>query len=595
MRTVLIMTIFCGCACAASSQDSIDAVTVLAQMREASGGAAWGRAAEILERGSMLENGFTGQYSLGEDLKTGGYAFTAVFPAAKAKIGTGVHGDETWSLNQQGELAVHAGAEKDPGAITDRYLFRRAYWKPGFEGASVRLDPPVTEGGVEFQRVRIQPPNGETVVLWIDPATHLLHREERGGGAFVCGDYRRVMGLALPFSIRHVTNTHEDYAIKLDSIAVKPRLDEADVAIAFYRDFEMPAGGVVTVPTERGTIFEGRINGRRQVKMLFDTGSINIIAASVAKEFGIVQEGDAKKLEASGGGSVDVRAATVKTLQIGDVTMRDQPFVVMDFPADSGSPVAVVGYEFLQRLVVKIDYERNRMTMYDPARFSYGGGGVAVPMIAQSRNLFVKGSMDGFKGIFALDTGNDVALELEPGFVRINDLVGWTHARFHGFAGSGYAGPLPDSYYARIQKLKIGDAEVEDVAANLSQGEVHDGQPDGNLGYSVLRQFNCTFDLNRGKLYLEKNANWGPVPFNRAGIVVDPQDAGMKVMTVLPDGPGETAGVQVGDLITKIDGKALEDSEDESAFARAPGTVLHLTIRRGDSTQEIAVTLKDVL
>jgi len=37
------------------------------------------------------------------------------------------------------------------------------------------------------------------------------------------------------------------------------------------------------------------------------------------------------------------------------------------------------------------------------------------------------------------------------------------------------------------------------------------------------------------------------------------------------------------------------DSEDESAFARAPGTVLHLTVKRGESTTEIAVMLKDIL
>jgi len=375
---------------------------------------------------------------------------------------------------------------------------------------------------------------------------------------------------------------------------VKEHADEADLAIAFYRDFEMPASGVATVATENGTIFDVRINGKGPFQMLFDTGSINIIGSGVAKELGIVPEGDAMKLS-TGNGSVDVRPATVKALQIGEVTMHDQPFVVMDLPGDDGGPVAVVGYEFLQRLVVKVDYEHNRMTMYDPARFRYEGAGVTVPMLAKSRNLFAKGSVDGFKGLFALDTGNDVALELEPGFVRINDLVGWTHARFHGYAGSSYTGPIADSYYARIQKVMIGDAEVDDLAANLSQGEVHEDEPDGNIGHSVLAQFNCTFDLSRGKLYLEKNANWGPVPFNRAGIVVDPQDEGMKVMTVLPGSTGESAGLLAGDLITKIDGKADVDSEDESAFARAPGTVLHLTVKRGESTTEIAVMLKDIL
>lgn len=595
MRFPLLAVSFCCASFAvAIAQTATTPEALLAQMRAASGGAAWDRVSEIREHGTMKENGFTGQLTLSQDMKTGHPAFNAIFPAVNARIGNGTLGDETWTLNQDGDLAIHARGEDDASAVTDAYLYRRAYWQPGFDGAAVALDPPATEDKVVFERVRITPARGETFVLWINGATHLLDRVQRGDSALHYADYRTVKGLKLPFSVRDVNNGHEGYTFEFASIEVKDRLDEADLAIPFYRDFEMPASGVATVPTEHGIIFEAKINGKGPFKMIFDTGSNNILSEGVAKQVGIVPEGDAKKL-ATDNGTVDVRQATAKSLQIGDVTLHDQPFVLMDLPLDPGAPVAVVGYEFLQRFVVKIDYEHNRMTMYDPARFSHGGPGVGVPMQVQSHLLFVHASVDGFKGNFALDTGNQVALELDLGFVRINDLVGWTHARFHGYAGRSYTGPLPDTYYARIHKLTIGEAEVDDIAANLSQGEAHDGEPDGNIGQSVLGQFNCTFDVLRGKLYLEKNANWGPVPFNRAGIVVDPQDDGMKVMTVLPGSPGEGAGLQIGDVITKIDGKTLDDTQDESAFARPVGTVLHLTVRRGQTTREIAVTLKDVL
>jgi len=575
------------------AQSGPDAAAILKQMRDASGGAAWDHVAEIVQHGQMQENGFTGQVTQVEDLETGFYAFKAEFPTANARIGQGVHGDDIWTLNQQGDISVHSGAHDDDGTVTDTYLCRRGYWRQGYDGAAVTMDSPVTEEGVSFDRVQITPAHGNAVVLWINATTHLLDREQWGDAAKRFSDYRVVNGLKLPFSIRHVTNGHEDYAITLERIDVKDRVVDADVATGFYRDFEMPASGVVTVPTV-GTTFDVRINGKGPFKMFFDTGSINIIGSSIAKEVGIAPQGDTEELS-TGNGSVEVRPATVKTLQIGDVTMHDQPFVVMHLPGDAAMPVAVVGYEFLQRFVVKIDYEHNRMTIYDPARFNYSGGGVAVPMLVKSRGLYVKGSVDGFKGQFVLDTGNQTGLEFEPGFVRINDLVGWTHSRFHGYAGRTYSGPSPDSYYARIHKLTIGDAEVDDIAANLSRGEAQDGEPDGNIGQSVFRQFNCTFDEIRGKLYLEKNANWGPVPFNRAGIVVDPQDEGMKVMTVLPGGAGEAAGLRTGDLITKIEGKALDDSQDESAFARPEGTVLRLTVKREQTTRQVAVTLKDVL
>jgi S1-C subfamily serine protease len=88
------------------------------------------------------------------------------------------------------------------------------------------------------------------------------------------------------------------------------------------------------------------------------------------------------------------------------------------------------------------------------------------------------------------------------------------------------------------------------------------------------------------------------VIFNRAGIVIDPTDQGQKIMTVLPGGSGEAAGLKVGDLITGIgekDPAPPGDDPDEPAFLQPVGTVVHLTVKRGDTTQLIDVKLGDVL
>jgi len=53
----------------------------------------------------------------------------------------------------------------------------------------------------------------------------------------------------------------------------------------------MPASGVVTVPTEHGTTFDARINGKGLFKMFFDTGSSNILSSTIAKEVGVAPQG----------------------------------------------------------------------------------------------------------------------------------------------------------------------------------------------------------------------------------------------------------------------------------------------------------------
>src|SRR6516164_2083548 len=91
---------------------------------------------------------------------------------------------------------------------------------------------------------------------------------------------------------------------------------------------------------------------------------------------------------------------------------------------------------------------------------------------------------------------------------------------------------------SRIGTMHLDEAEVHGIVANLSTAESPPGTKDGNVGRSIFRQFNVTFDCMRGALYLERNANWGkPVIFNRAGIVFDPTGDIQKVMTVLSRQP----------------------------------------------------------
>ena len=86
---------------------------------------------------------------------------------------------------------------------------------------------------------------------------------------------------------------------------------------------------------------------------------------------------------------------------------------------------------------------------------------------------------------------------------------------------------------------------------------------------------------------------WNHV-FNRAGIVIDPMEQGQEVMTILPGSPGEAAGLAAGDIITAIDSHPPSDDPVDPAFLRPVGTVVHLTVKRGDEVRKIDVTLRDL-
>jgi putative serine protease PepD len=68
---------------------------------------------------------------------------------------------------------------------------------------------------------------------------------------------------------------------------------------------------------------------------------------------------------------------------------------------------------------------------------------------------------------------------------------------------------------------------------------------------------------------------------------------GVRLTTVDGAGPAGAAGLKAGDVITKLDGRVLEEGTDLIALVRkyAPGSVVSVEYRRGSSRQTASVTL----
>jgi C-terminal processing protease CtpA/Prc len=77
------------------------------------------------------------------------------------------------------------------------------------------------------------------------------------------------------------------------------------------------------------------------------------------------------------------------------------------------------------------------------------------------------------------------------------------------------------------------------------------------------------------------------------GIAVDPDDDGIHVQAVTPDGPAERAGLKAGDVITAINGKRLS-SNDASLLTGLsdlpPGKPVRLTVLRDGKTLHVRAT-----
>jgi hypothetical protein len=576
------------------SKQQTTAASVLAQVRKATGGGAWKHVAELRAEGALLVGGKAGTFATKVDLRTGANTDRVDLPGVGRVENHANMPAQGWEQDNGSDVMLTPNGKAD---IDDLYVHRNGWWEPNFGGAAVTLLPAATEEGVTYDLVQCRTPGGNGFTLWIDRSAHQIDRIASGDSTTIFSDFRRVdSGLTLPF--RKQKGAGENAVVfTTTKLAVLRQLNPVDFQPPFRADYAMPASGQVTVPAEGGLVFKMKINGQGPFSTLFDTGGVNAVSATFARRLRLKVE-EAPVSFGAIGGAIKVHTAHVDALAIGDLAVRDQIFYVLDIPSGSGVPEIVVGWELMRRFAVRVDFEREQLTFFDGPHFSYAGASTAVPLILHKKGngAEIRAEVDGVPGVFTLDTGNQIGLFLNCGFVQEHDLVSTLGAHYRGYNGRGYGGPSPEAWFTRLHTLRIGDLDVANPLVRLQIQPDVLGDNAGNIGQSILNRFTLIVDCMRGVMYLEKNANWAkPEVFNRAGLILDHVDGTDTVMTVLAGSPGEASGLEQGDIITSINGQPPPDDPNYPVFKQPIGAILHLTVRRNGNVRVYDVTLNDVL
>ena len=98
---------------------------------------------------------------------------------------------------------------------------------------------------------------------------------------------------------------------------------------------------------------------------------------------------------------------------------------------------------------------------------------------------------------------------------------------------------------------------------------------------------------------LVKSETWGGSEDRGAanqpylGVQADPDSRGCRLAEIVPGSPADKAGLKVRDVITRFDGRAIDDFEDlvTAVSKKKPGDEVALQVRRGDETIGLKVTV----
>lgn len=510
------------------------------------------------------------------------------------------NGHEGWIRDQNGLVRSLAAQELEAEA-TQAYL---ESFSPLTGG---RLSGQVTYHGQEdaFYVLELLPRGGRGVKVFLDADTFLpAKREETVNGRIettTLTDWREVEGIKFPFGARQSTGDAKyDFVFQTEEV----RFNESFPADFFVRPqpavaplFAAPRVSLPFDLSSNQIHVTGQIGDSRPLNVIIDTGaSASPLNSQVVRELGLEETG---QLEVRGGGdgSQDMGFVEGVTLKLGDFELPEATFLAVDLsPLESlmGHIDVVLGYEFLGRAVLEVDYLTRTVTFHAPESFAYQGSGTRVPFTLQNNHPHIRAEIalgDGktAEGTFMVDTGARPAVHLNRGFVEKHEIKAVVPKVLELPARIGGVGGASQSSRARVPAVILGGHVLKQVVASLSESDAGLLETDafaGLLGGDLLRRFRVFFDYGRQELILEPNAKFGaPFVYDASGLHLISEDfQTVTVEDVLPGSPAERAGIRVGDVLEVIDETPTSELTLSDARERLvqAGETRQLRVRRAD-------------
>jgi hypothetical protein len=421
-------------------------------------------------------------------------------------------GTRGWLVDRNREVRELAGWEIDE-------QLAHAYW-----GAHAALVVDRRPGAVSLagEALVLTPTGGnrpDTVTL--DRATHLPATRVRRDGermrTTALSDWNAVGGVRMPFTMREQTdNPHDEVTIHWRSLVaaspppdafVRPADRDADMALSsspVVVPIEVVFGGLVFVNVE--------INGT-PMSFILETGAeATVLNASRVAKLGLTSVGTFAT--GAGGGDVVLSFVQGVTTKVGGATVSDQ--IVVAVPLDHlEEPLqrpldGILGYDFLSRFVIEIDYTNESMRLFDRASYHHTGASKPVPVTLEDGTPFLDAAIelpDGktISGHYVLDTGCLCDVQMFTPFVDKHGLLAaFPHAKQAGFSSG--AGGVTHEMTATIPALHVGGEVIKDPRADFARdttGASADPESAGLIGSLTWKRFVLVLDYKNQQVFLD--------------------------------------------------------------------------------------------
>jgi hypothetical protein len=342
-----------------------------------------------------------------------------------------------------------------------------------------------------------------------------------------------------------------------------------------------------------------QVNDGQPVWLLLDTGATaSYFDVQKAKALGLAGESESIKVTISFPG---VRVHNQK------FSLQPLTFGVYDGHAIDG----LLGYDFINRFVVEINYISRTIDLNDPQRYHYTGSGHVLPLLMLEddsvgkvplvRARIIQHGRKPIDGKFIADIAVRNAINFNTPFVEKNKMLQATRKTIQAIVGGGAMVRESKQPLGRVPNIQLGLFTLKNSLAVFFQdkkGVLACPEFDGVIGAEFLRRFRVVFDYSRKQMILEGNRNFSePYEYDMSGALLIAEGTEFKIFKVrqlIENSPATAAQLREGDVLSAIDGEPASKLtlEQVRQMFNKEGRSYLLSVKRGDEELQIRIRLR---
>jgi hypothetical protein len=244
----------------------------------------------------------------------------------------------------------------------------------------------------------------------------------------------------------------------------------------------------------------------------------------------------------------------------------------------------IIGFSFLRRYIVKVDFEQDMLEIYTPGSLKYPRGGYLLR--PQFTTLPVQQAfLNDHRPItsrFIFDTGAGLNMLLSEDFV--SDSSVFRKGRiFYPTQAEGLGGKKQMSL-GLVKEIRIGTYKFKKVPVHIFADDynvTNYPQMGGLIGNDLMRRFNMIINYPDQIIHIRPNKHFiEPFDYSYTGLAFYLYNGQVRVEDIMVGSPAEKAGFQPGDIIFSVDRTIARDIKTyRNMFQNSLGRVPVMVIR----------------